>query len=124
MLVSGCAFLVEIVLIAIAPVTQTYWMQTFLSMIIIPWGMDMAFPAGLNTDLESNAPGASGNCSVSGEYNCYYSIPIGLGVAGTVVNRVDASGADRLRGYHSAWDTGMAFGGLSILLSLYLVFKR
>lgn len=41
------------ILIATAPVPQTYWAQTFVTLIVMPWGMDMSFPAG--TIIMSNA---------------------------------------------------------------------
>lgn len=42
---SLTSFTVATVLVATAPVHQTYWAQTFVSMIFITWGIDMSFPA-------------------------------------------------------------------------------
>ena len=53
MTLSLTSFSVAIVLMATAPVSQTYWSQTFVSMIFMTWGMDMSFPAG--TIIMSNA---------------------------------------------------------------------
>ena len=39
MMISLTAFTVGLILLATAPVGQTYWAQTFCSMIIMPWGM-------------------------------------------------------------------------------------
>jgi Na+/melibiose symporter-like transporter len=46
MLISMLAFLVGSVLTATMPVHETYWKQAFVVTLIIPWGMDMSFPAG------------------------------------------------------------------------------
>ena len=40
-----CAFLIGEILLATAPIHQIYWAQVFLCTVIIPWGMDMSFPA-------------------------------------------------------------------------------
>ena len=53
MTMSLAAFTVATVLIATAPVDQTYWAETFISTGIISWGIDMTFPAG--TIILSNA---------------------------------------------------------------------
>lgn len=45
MTMSLTSFTVAPILVATAPVHQTYWAQTFVSMIFVPWGMDMSFPA-------------------------------------------------------------------------------
>lgn len=46
MLISMLAFLVGSILVATMPVHETYWKQAFVVTLIIPWGMDMSFPAG------------------------------------------------------------------------------
>lgn len=53
MTLSLTSFTVAPILVATAPVNQTYWAQTFVSMIFMTWGMDMSFPAG--TIIMSNA---------------------------------------------------------------------
>lgn len=53
MTLSLTSFTITPVLVATAPVLQTYWAQTFVSMIFITWGIDMSFPAG--TIIMSNA---------------------------------------------------------------------
>ena len=50
---SLTSFTIASVLIATAPPLQTYWSQTFLSMIVVTWGIDMSFPAA--TIIMSNA---------------------------------------------------------------------
>lgn len=46
MLISMLAFLAGSILAATMPVHQTYWKHAFLCTIILPWGVDMSFPAG------------------------------------------------------------------------------
>ncbi|CZR55885.1 related to Drug resistance protein YOR378W [Phialocephala subalpina] len=46
MVAAMACFLIGQILIATTPVGQTYWAQTFVSLVIKPWGMDMSFPAG------------------------------------------------------------------------------
>ena len=45
MVLSLTSFTIAPVLVATAPVRQTYWAQTFVSMIFITWGIDISFPA-------------------------------------------------------------------------------
>lgn len=44
MLAAMLAFLVGSTLIATAPLSQTYWIQTFIAIIIMPWGMVTKHP--------------------------------------------------------------------------------
>lgn len=53
MLISMLAFLFGSLLLATMPVQQSYWAQAFVVALVIPWGMDMSFPAG--TLIMSNA---------------------------------------------------------------------
>ena len=53
MVCSLTSFLIAPTLVATAGPEQTYWANTFLSMLFITWGMDMSFPAG--TIIMSNA---------------------------------------------------------------------
>ncbi|KAL8791854.1 MAG: hypothetical protein Q9195_005516 [Heterodermia aff. obscurata] len=53
MCLSLTSFTIAPILVATAPVQQTYWSQTFVSMFFITWGIDMSFPAG--TIIMSNA---------------------------------------------------------------------
>jgi MFS family permease len=39
MFIALCFFTIGLILLATAPVDQTYWAQTFVSLIIMPWGM-------------------------------------------------------------------------------------
>ncbi len=45
MLISMCSFFVGSLIFATAPVDRIYWLNTFFSILIMPFGMDMSNPA-------------------------------------------------------------------------------
>ncbi|KAI7498849.1 MFS general substrate transporter [Hortaea werneckii] len=84
LLLSTLFFLIGQILIATAPVDQIYWAQTFVSIIIMPWGMDMSFPSGTIV-LSNNTPRHDqGIASSLVNTTVNYSISLALGIAGTV----------------------------------------
>ncbi|KAJ6087158.1 hypothetical protein N7467_006072 [Penicillium canescens] len=126
MVFSLTCFMVGTILVATAPVHQTYWAQLFVCMLIIPWGMDTSFPAA--TVIFSNAVKKEhqgmGGALIGTIVN--YSISLGLGFAGTIdvhVNRGGTTPADALLGYRGAWYFGIGLTGLGIVLSLIFVAK-
>lgn len=126
MLCALSAFTIGSVFMAINPVKQSYWALTFVSLIVMPWGMDMSFPAA--TVILSDAVGRR-NQGVAASLVCTvvnYSISIGLGIAGTVEVHVNNGGLtfhDTLIGYRGALYTGIGIGGLGVGLSLLYVLK-
>ncbi|KAL8705317.1 MAG: hypothetical protein Q9201_001563 [Fulgogasparrea decipioides] len=117
MLTALCCFLTGTILVATQPVQQTYWAQTFVSMIITPWGMDMSFPAGtliLSAAMPREHQGLAASL-VSTVVN--YSISIGLGLAGTVESNVEKGGLDMLKGYRAALYMGIGLAGLGIAVA-------
>ncbi|KAI4741733.1 hypothetical protein E4T50_07881 [Aureobasidium sp. EXF-12298] len=46
LLLATLFFLIGQILIATTPIDQVYWAQTFVAIIIMPWGMDLSFPSG------------------------------------------------------------------------------
>ncbi|KAH8704874.1 major facilitator superfamily domain-containing protein [Talaromyces proteolyticus] len=123
---SLTCFTVGSILLATAPVDQTYWAQLFCCMLIIPWGMDTSFPAA--TVIFSNTVAAEhqgmGASLIATTVN--YSISLGLGIAATVeryVKNGDNTEADQLKGYRGALYTGIGFAGLGIILSLAMVMR-
>ncbi|MCJ1475350.1 hypothetical protein MMC13_004012 [Lambiella insularis] len=119
MILAMCAFFTGTTLLATMPVSQSYWLQSFFSIIVTPWGMDMSFPAA--TIILSNfvTPQHQGIAASLVSTVVNYSISIGLGIAGTVVSRVDPMGDNILKGYQSAFYCGMGLSGCGIMLSLY-----
>lgn len=126
MLLSMTAFTLGNVLIAIAPVHQTYWALTFVCLLVIPWGMDMSFPAAtlmLSNAVEREHQGVAASL-VTTVVN--YSISLSLGLAGTVEVHVNNGGHtpdDLLKGYRGALYLAIGLGGLGMFLSAIYAFK-
>lgn len=111
---------------AIAPVEQTYWALTFVTLLVMPWGMDMSFPAA--TVILSDSVGGSRQGVAASLVTTVvnYSISLGLGFAGTVEVHVNNGGEtpdDLLKGYRGAFYMGIGLGGLGIVISLVYVPK-
>jgi MFS family permease len=124
MMVAMVAFTVGGVLIATAPVHQSYWAQTFVSIVIMPWGMDMSFPAAtilLSNTMHRDHQGVAASL-VNTVVN--YSISIGLGFAGTIESQVNDGGADILKGYRGAWYMGVGLSGLGMFISALYGFEN
>ena len=121
MVIAMGAFFIGNCLLATAPVDQTYWLQTFLAVVIMPWGMDMSFPAA--TIILSNFVAKENQGIAASLVNTIvnYSISIGLGIAGTVQSQVDPVGTKTLEGFRGAWYAAMGLSGCGILLSIYFV---
>lgn len=122
MLLGMLAFIVGSLLMATVPVHQSYWAQTFVSIIVMPWGMDLSFPAamiilGNSMPLEHQGLAAS---LVNTVVN--YSISIGLGIAGTIERQVNEGGNNLLKGYRGAWYMGVALSALGILIAALFIF--
>ena len=121
MVMALLAYVVGTVLLATAPVDQIYWAQSFLCLLIIPFGMDISFPAA--TVILSNAVPKEhqgiGASLVNTVVN--FSISLGLGFAGVVEGHVNNGGStpeDMLRGYRGAWYMGIGLSGLGLIISL------
>jgi len=117
MMAALSAFFAGCVLAATAPVHQTYWANIFLSMLIMPWGMDISFPA--STLILSNIFPREHQGIAASLVNTIvnYSISIGLGIAGTLESRTDRDGRDALRGYRYALFTSAVLSGLGLAVS-------
>jgi MFS family permease len=119
-------FTVGHILIATAPVHQTYWAQTFVCLVVIPWGMDMSFPAAtiiLSNAVRKEHQGIAASL-VTTIVN--YSISLGLGFAGTVEVHVDNGGRspeDVLKGYRGAWYVGIGFAATGLCISIIFLLR-
>ena len=114
-------FLAGQIILATAPVDQTYWAQTFVTQIIMPFGMDMSFPCGtiiLSNGMPREHQGAFfslvfhvlsvlltlvGIAASLVNTVVNYSISISLGIAGTIIRQTNEGGTRVLEGYRSAW---------------------
>ena len=112
------AFCITPILSATMPIGQTYWSQTFISTLIIPFGMDMSFPSAIillsgSVPKEHQGIAASLVLTVTN-----YSISLGLGIAGTVARQIDPQGTNLLRQFRSGWYTGIGLSGMGILIAI------
>jgi len=123
MLISMSGFLVGNTLLATMPVRQTYWAQTFVSLIIAPWGMDMSFPSGVIVLADHTPPEHQGLAASLVNTFTKYSISIGLGMAGTVEAHVNNGGRNSLKGYRGAWYLGIGLDVLGMIMAVGLIFS-
>jgi len=117
MMIAMLSFMVGLILVATMPVEQTYWAQLFVSLLIMPWGMDMSFPAStmLLSDAMHHTHQGTAASLVTTIIN--YSISIGLGFAGTVETQINRDGTDLLKGYRAAYYMGIGLAGLGVIIA-------
>lgn len=120
MTLALAAFTIGVTLVATVPPDQIYWGQIFVCTIIIPFGMDMSFPAAtlILSDAVKREHQGIGASLVNTVVN--YSISLGVGFAGTV--EVYVSHGDKLAGYRGGlyFGVGLAAFGLGICV-LFLI---
>ncbi|KAJ6783326.1 hypothetical protein PWT90_02561 [Aphanocladium album] len=115
MMLALTAFTTGIILTAFAPAHQIYWGQIFVSMLVMPFGMDMSFPAATLTLSNAVAKEHQGIGASLINTVVNYGIALGVGIAGTV--EVNVRGPShtpeaRLNGYRSGMYTGIGLAGL------------
>jgi MFS family permease len=84
MFIAMTFFMVGSLLLATMPIQQTYWAQTFVSILIMPGAMNLSYPAAnilMSSALPKDKQGIAASL-VSTMVN--YSISCGLGFAGTI----------------------------------------
>jgi MFS family permease len=84
MLIAMINFFIGSILLATVPLNQTYWAQTFISVLIMPGAMNLSFPAAtilLSSALPKEKQGMAASL-VSTMVN--YCISCGLGLAGSI----------------------------------------
>lgn len=84
MMVSMCAFCLGIIIAATQPAQQTYWAQMFVSIAVMPFGMDMSFPAASVILSNCMPPEHQGLAMSLVNTVVNYSISLSLGIAGTI----------------------------------------
>jgi predicted MFS family arabinose efflux permease len=116
-------FLLGSLLLAVVPEHQSYWGQTFLSILIMPGGMNLSFPAA--TILLSNAMPREhqGKAASLVSTVLNYSIASGLGFAGSIESHINKDGTKMMEGFRGAWDLGIAFSALGLLVSFYFIWS-
>ena len=126
MTIALTAFTVGTILIATAPVHQSYWAQSFVCTIVIPWGMDMSFPAATLILSDAVAKEHQGIAASLVNTVVNYSISLALGFAGTVESHVNHGGTnpeDVLMGFRGAWYFAIGISGFGLFLSLVFLAK-
>lgn len=121
------AFVVGAILTASAPADQIYWGQIFVSMIVMPFGMDMSFPASTLTLSNTVSPEHQGVGASLVSTVVNYGIALGVGIAGTVDVQVRGSAEtkeQRLDGYRAALWTGAGLGGLGLIIALVCLWRE
>ena len=95
-------------------------------MIVMPWGMDMSFPAA--TLILSNAVHRKHQGIAASLVNTIvnYSISLALGFAGTVEYQVNNGGKtaeDKLKGFRGGFYLAIGLAGLGIGVCIAFLFK-
>ncbi|KAI1798629.1 major facilitator superfamily domain-containing protein [Daldinia bambusicola] len=119
-------FTTGLTILATCPVEQVYWGQFFVSTLIMPWGMDMSFPAGTVILSDSVPRKHQGIAASLINTVVNYSISLGLGFAGTVETQINKGGqtpADILKGYRAAYYMGIGLAGLGVIVCIAFVAK-
>jgi len=108
MLLSMTFFTSGALLLATMPLHQTYWAQTFVSVLLMPGAMNLSYPAAnmlMSSALPKKEQGVAASL-VSTLVN--YSISVGLGFAGTVDRYTTDKALGRLDAQkvrHDMWDS-------------------
>ena len=121
MLVSMVAFCTGIIVSCFQPAQQIYWAQTFVAIVIMPFGMDMSFPAA--TVILSNHMPAQHQGLAASLVNTVvnYSISIALGIAGSV--EVYAPASSPLKQNRNAFYSAIGLSGLGVILGFMFFVK-
>ncbi|KAG8162977.1 hypothetical protein KVR01_007455 [Diaporthe batatas] len=117
LMMSMGAFTAGSLLWSLAPVGQTYWLNSFIGVLIIPFGMDMSNPAAsilLSNSMAKEHQGTAASLVVT---TVNYSISLALGIAGSVELAARGERGDVLAGFRGAQHLGLGLGGLGILLA-------
>lgn len=127
MLLALLAFTTGAILTAFAPTNQLYWGQIFASMLIMPFGMDMSFPAAtlILSDAVPRHHQGIGASLVNTVVN--YGIALGVGFAGTVEANVNSGGTTsqgRLDGFRGALYMGIGLACLGLVVCLVFLARE
>ncbi|TQV95441.1 MFS transporter [Cordyceps javanica] len=127
MMLALTAFTIGIILTALTPAHQIYWGQIFVAMLVMPFGMDMSFPAATLTLSNAVAKEHQGIGASLVNTVVNYGIALGVGIAGTIEVNVRGSSDsldDRLNGFRSGLYTGIGLAGLGMGTCIIFLFKR
>jgi MFS family permease len=111
-------FCVGNILIGTMPAHQTYWAQAFISTLLVPFGMDVSFPAAsliVSNTMPIHQQGVAASM-VNTVIN--WSVSLGLGIAGTVQSELLKRGKTVLEGYRGGLYVGIGLSGAGIIAAL------
>ncbi|KAH7154855.1 major facilitator superfamily domain-containing protein [Dactylonectria estremocensis] len=122
LVVSSIAILLSSILMTTAPEKQSYWLDAFFSILIMPIGLVTSIPATIGVLAQSLPHGHQGlagglTATVTG-----FALSISLGLAGVVEREIRNKGATTLEGYRAAQYLGLGVSGLSVALAVGLLF--
>jgi MFS family permease len=126
MMLSMFAFFIGIVIAATQPAHhQSYWAQIFISVLIMPFGMDMSFPAA-SVILSNRMPPEHQGIAMSLVNTCLnYFISISLGIAGTIEVHVAKDLKTHptdpyvlMKDYRATYHTAIALSSLGLTLGI------
>ncbi|KAF2670531.1 YOR378W-like protein [Microthyrium microscopicum] len=123
LLLAMLFFFIGTLFLAFAPINQTYWGLTFISVIVMPGGMNLSFPAGVMLLSNAMPREHQGKAASLVGTVVNYSIASGLGIAGMLQKPVNVGGMNPLLGFRAAWYLGSGFSGLGVVIALYFVWK-
>ncbi|KAF3011894.1 hypothetical protein E8E14_008671 [Neopestalotiopsis sp. 37M] len=119
MMLSSFAFFAGSLLLTLAPAGQSYWYNTFWSFVIMPWGMDVSFPASTVFISDSVSVEHQGISASLVNTVINYSIALGLGIGGTVEVELP-KGTTILEGYRAAQYTSVGLAAVGLIISILL----
>jgi len=121
MLAVVACFLIGQILHTTTLVNQTYWAQNFVSIIVMPWGMDMSLPCGtiiLSSGMPREHQGIAASL-INTVVN--YSISISLSIACTITRQTGNRGENVLGSYRNTWYFAIGLDGLRMAITLHLL---
>ena len=120
--IAMLCFLLGCLLLATAPAGQGYFPNTFLSVIITPFGMNWSFSTAVIL-MSNAAPREHQGIAASLVATMVnYSISTGLGFAGSIDRYVTAKHGV-LAGYRGAWYFGIGLSAIGLVISFYFIWK-
>ncbi|CAG9940311.1 unnamed protein product [Clonostachys rosea f. rosea IK726] len=120
------AFTVGVILTVTAPTDQIYWGQIFFAILVMPFGMDMSFPAAtlILSNIVAKHHQGVGASLVNTVVN--YGIALGVGFAGTVEVHVHGTAStpeEKLRGYRGGLWMGVGLAAAGMMICVVFVLR-
>nr|QFR37185.1 MFS transporter [Cyberlindnera americana] len=121
LLAATIGFLIGIVLLSVTPVHQTFFILEFIALIILPFGMDLSFPAASLVMSDKLPKEHQGMASSLVSTMTNYATSVSLGFASTAQAKVYAHTSDLLKSYRAGLYVGIGFAGVGCLLAIALI---